>query len=132
MAWFKSDDQLHSHPKARKAQLEAMGLWAVAGPYSSGYKLDGFVPVHYVTSWPKGKALAGRLVTAGLWHVNEPGLGCSCIPEDADLTEPGWRFHDFLDYNPTADEVERERKAARIRQQRLRERRRSRVNGEEL
>ena len=125
MSWFKCDDQLHGHPKARDAGLEAMGLWVVAGTYSAAYKLDGFIPAHYVASWPKGRTLARNLVGPVLWHVNSPDLVCECLPAGADLTKPGWWMHDYQDYNPTADEVEKDREAARERQRRRREKRRT-------
>lgn len=124
MAFFYVDDQLHGHPKPRKAGLDAMGLWAMAGSHSTGYKANGFVPAYYVASWPKGKQLAAKLVDAGMWHVNEPGLECDCVPDGADLTEPGWRYHDWLDINKGADEIEKERERARVRQRNLRARRR--------
>jgi len=81
---FRVDDGLHSHPKARQAGLEAMGLWNMCGSYCMGYLTDGFVPEWYVKSWPKGAALAKRLVAAKLWT---PAVG-----EDG---EKGWQFHEF-------------------------------------
>lgn len=44
MPWFKVDDQLHSHPKPRRASLAALGLWTLSGSYSMAYKLDGSHP----------------------------------------------------------------------------------------
>lgn len=118
MAWFKVDDGLHGHPKTRRAGLAAMGLWAVAGAYTSAYRLDGFVPAHYVASWPSGRKSAQQLVAAGFWEAAED-------PDEG----PGWRFHDFADYNPTAVELEAEREAARERQRKSRARRRDPVTG---
>lgn len=110
MAWFKVDDQLHGHPKPRKAGLAAMGLWSLAGSHCAAYKSDGFVPTWYIDSWPRGRRLASELITAGLWQPAEHnGL-------------PGYRFHDWDDYQPTADEIERDREASRIRQKNRRER----------
>lgn len=110
MGWFKVDDQLHGHPKPRRAGLEAIGLWAVAGSHSSAYKGDGFVPAWYIDSWPKGKKLAAQLVAAGLWTPGEKdGL-------------QGYYFHDWDDYQPTSDELERDREASRLRQKNHRER----------
>lgn len=84
MPHFRVDDGLHNHPKARKAGLEAMGLWGVCGSYCTGYGTDGFVPEWYVKTWPKGAALAKRLVEARLWH-----------PAEHD-GEKGWQFHEFV------------------------------------
>lgn len=108
MPYFKVDDQLHSHPKARRAGLAAMGLWTVAGSHCMPYKSDGFVPDWFVTSWPQGRKLAGQLVDAGLWS-----------PAERD-GEQGWQFHDWDDIQLTAEEIEADREYARARQRRHR------------
>lgn len=108
MPHFRVDDKLHSHPKARQAGLEAMGLWTMSGSYCMDYLTDGFVPDWFVKSWPKGPALARKLVTAGLWHDAEH--------EGA----TGWRFHQFNDIGrqDTREQVEAHREAARERKER--------------
>lgn len=110
MAWFKVDDQLHTHPKSRRAGLDAMGLWGVSGSFCMAYKTSGFVPGWFVASWPKGKALAVKLVTAGLWDESE---------RDG---ESGWYFHDWEHHQPSDDEIERSREYARDRQRKRRRR----------
>ncbi len=112
MTWMKVDDNLHAHPKARRAGLEAMGLWTLAGSHASAYVAEGregFVPSWWVETWPRGKTLAGRLVTAGLW-----------TPETFD-GEPGWRFHDWLDANPSWEQEQQRKAGDRERQARLRQ-----------
>lgn len=109
MPFFNVDDQFHSHPKARKAGLAAIGLWTVAGAWSQAYKQQGFVPEYEVTSWPQGKRLADALVRAGLWDEGE---------KDGEL---GWWFHDWLDIHQTADEIERQRQKWRDRQKKRRQ-----------
>lgn len=108
MAWFNVDDHFHSHPKARRAGLEAIGLWTIAGSHCRAHKSNGFVPEWLVLSWPRGRATARRLVSAGLWHADE------------EKGEPGWRFHDWLDIHNDADELEKQREAARERQRKRR------------
>lgn len=83
MSWFPVDDAFHSHPKARKAGLEAVGLWTLAGSHCMAYLTDGFVAEWWVREKPKGLALAKRLVSAGLWRVGE----CD--------GEKGFWFHDW-------------------------------------
>lgn len=118
MPWFKVDDQLHSHPKPRRASLAALGLWALCGSYSMAYKLDGFVPGWYVISHRDGRKHADALVRVGLWE-NATHNG-----------EDGYRFHDWNDYQPTSEEIEAEREAARERQRAYRQKRReARANG---
>jgi hypothetical protein len=109
VAWFRVDDMLHSHPKARKAGLPAMGLWTLAGSFSMAYKLDGFVPEWFIVSWPNGKKLAGLLVEVECW---EPTV------RDG---QPGWQFHDWDDYQPLAEEIEKRRAQSRDRQRRHRQ-----------
>lgn len=116
MPWFKVDDTIHSHPKSRGCGLQAMGLWALAGAYSMAYRLDGYVPVDYVRTWPSGARLAQTLVNGGLWHCSDDV--CDCLPE---ARNPGWYFHDWTDYQMTADEIERDRNNARERQRRRRD-----------
>lgn len=105
MTWFKVDDTLSNHPKARAAGLPAMGLWVVAGAYASQYLTEGFVPDSYVASWPNGRKHAAALVAADLWMT----------------VDNGWRFHQWDERNPSKDQVEAKRAANRERQRRRRE-----------
>lgn len=84
MSWFPVDDAFHSHPKARKAGMEAIGLWTLAGSHCMAYLTDGFVADWWVKEKPKGAALAKRLVAANLWHRGESEDG-----------EQGYWFHDW-------------------------------------
>lgn len=111
MPWFKVDDRLHDHRKARKAGPEAMGLWVLAGSWAAGNLTDGFIPADVATRWdPRGK-LAARLVAAELWASTE---------HDG---EPGWQFSGWEEWQPTKDDVEADRAAARKRMQDLRRKR---------
>ena len=110
--WFKVDDTLHGHPKPRRAGLPAMGLWALAGSYSSQYLTEGFVPEWFVLGWPQGRKRAAELVDVGLWAPDEQG------------GEQGWTFHDWEHYQPSKAEIEADRAANRERQKRFRQKRR--------
>lgn len=112
MPWFRTDDTLHSHPKARRAGLPAMGLWVLAGSYSAQYTTEGFVPEWFISAWPQGRRHAATLIEAGLWYASE---------KDG---EKGWQFHDWEHYQMTLEEVERDRELNRERQRRFREKRR--------
>lgn len=111
MPWFKVDDRLHSHPKWRATPLPARALWVTAGSWCADQLTDGFVPRHMLRALEGTPSLARQLVEAGLW-------------EEA---PKGWRFHqwdcdgDGTTRNPTRAEVERDRAAARDRQQRARD-----------
>lgn len=114
MSWFKTDDTLHGHPKARRAGLASIGLWTLAGSHCMAYKTDGFVPEWFAHQFPQGRKLADELVRVGLWH--------NAIQEG----EPGYQFHDWLDYQQSSDEIERDRERNRERQREYRERLRNR------
>lgn len=111
MPWFKVDDKLHSHKKAVRAG-EAMALWVVAGSWSADQLTDGFVPDYIVARlMPGGLDMADRLVACDLW-----------APDQVD-GDDGWRFNDWGDYQPTRDDVESKRAAARQRMRRVRAKR---------
>jgi hypothetical protein len=109
VTWFKVDDTLAAHSKTRKAGLPAMGLWVVAGSWSSQQLTEGFIPDWFVETWPRGKQYAANLVRAQLWFESNSG------------PERGYRFHDWTDCNPTAEQVKTERAAGAERQRRARE-----------
>lgn len=106
MPWFRVDDQIHSHPKARRAGLAAMGLWALAGSHCMNYLTDGVVESWFVEAWPDGPALAARLVEVGLWRQHPQG----------------WEFHDWDGYQPSREKLLAEREAGRVRVAKHRER----------
>jgi hypothetical protein len=97
MAWVRLDDQFHSHPKAFRAGLAALGLHAVAMSYCGAYLTDG----HVDPEWRDHRFgmdvqdLVDRLCDVGMWHRNGNG----------------YVIHDFLDYNPSAKETKARRKA---------------------
>lgn len=107
MSWFKVDDNLHGHPKAREAGLPALGLWVVAGAWSSAYSEGGHVSPTFVASWRRGSSCAEQLTKAGLWL------------HDGD----GYVFHDWADFNYTTEEAVARRAADAARQRAYRSRR---------
>jgi hypothetical protein len=116
--WFKVDDTFHSHPKARTVSLQAIGLWTMCGSYAMAYKTDGFAHEWFVSGFPAHKRLSRELADAGLWRAGV---------KDG---KSGWYFHDWLDYQPSSDEIEAEREASRARQAAYRKRRREARTGD--
>jgi hypothetical protein len=105
MPWFKVDDSFHAHPKVLATDPAALGLWVVAGAWSSAHLTEGRVPDQVLPRLlPDSETLARTLVAAGLWRK----------------VRGGYQFHDWTDYNPTRKEIEADRKAARERMKRLR------------
>ncbi|MET9262358.1 hypothetical protein [Amycolatopsis sp. NPDC004079] len=108
--WFKVDDGFNSHPKALAAGAAAIGLWTLAGSWSSANLTDGFVPDYVLPRLDAdGPAYAEKLAAVGLWR----------------RTRGGFLFHDWADYNPNSDDAQRKRKAARERMRNLRAQRRA-------
>ena len=87
--WFKVDDKLHDHRKARKAGKAAMGVWVLAGSWSMDNETDGFVPDDVLMRWGT-EADARKLVAAGLWD------------RESFQGEEGHRFHDWSRFQPSA------------------------------
>ena len=104
MTWFKVDDGIHSHPKFLDVSLAAVGLWTMCGAWCSGYLTDGQITRRQVIRLGGDDALAAELVDAGLWRE----------------TEDGYVFHGWDEYQPTREDVEASRAAAR---ERMRKRR---------
>jgi hypothetical protein len=117
LTWFKIDDSFHAHPKVLATDADALGLWVVAGAWSSSNLTDGFVPDHALLRLlPDSTKLARKLVASGLWR----------------RVRGGHQFHDWLDYNPTAEAVQAERSAARERMRSLRAQRKEGASGDLL
>ena len=91
MTWFKVDDSLAFHAKVVQAGNAAMGLWVRAGAYCSQHLTDGFVSREVALTLGKSSEVK-RLVAAGLWEE----------------IDDGYQVHDWLEYNPTAEEVRAE------------------------
>lgn len=95
MPWFKVDDTFWGHPKRLACPMSALGLWVAAGSWSAQQLTDGFVPAHVLTVLGGKPKDAAALVTAGLWVE----------------TEGGYRFHEWEQRQPSADEVRADRAA---------------------
>lgn len=114
MTWFKVDDQLAFHRKARAAGNAAMGLWVRAGSYCGAQLSDGHVDADVIPLLGGKAADVARLVKARLWHGN--GHDCEACPQPNDMD--GYVFHDWEAHQPMRSKVEerraedRERKAA--------------------
>lgn len=117
MTWFRVDDKFHSHKKRMRAGMAATGLWTTAGSWCSDQLTDGFIPDYVCATFdPDWEVLAGRLVAAGLWETAE---------HDGDK---GWRFHQWLEQQPSREQVEAQRTATAKRQQEFRERAKEKRN----
>lgn len=96
MTWFRCDDQLADHPKVMALgalRRPALGLWTMCGTYSARHLTDGFVSrsvaMRYAESGRELRRLTDALVASGLF----------------DEVEAGWSMHDYLDWNPSREQV---------------------------
>ena len=94
MGWFKVDDQLAFHQKAVIAGNAAMGLWVRAGSWSCAQLTDGFIAKAMANAMAN-ECDADALVLAGLWNE----------------VEGGYQFHDWSEFQPSAEDEKEKRKA---------------------
>lgn len=96
MPWARFDDQFPDHPKVALAGPAAGWLFVCGVCYCARMLTDGFIPIGQIRKLAdvdNPVALADRLVEVGLW-------------ENAD---GGYRVHDYLEYNPSAQQVKMDR-----------------------
>lgn len=115
MAWFKVDDAFHSSKPVmripRRYRAAAVGLWTLAGTWSSQEEMDGFIPEYVLEEVCGTPALAATLVRARLWvQVTQESQEGSSVSG-----ESGWQFRNWSEYNPLRSELEEKREAERIR-----------------
>lgn len=103
--WFKVDDGLPFHPKVMACSNQAMGTWLMMGTWSSQQLTNGFVPTSALTVLRATDSDLSELADAGMIQK----------------TRGGWRLHDFLDYNPPADDTRARRARERERKRMWRE-----------
>lgn len=105
MPWFRLDESFHHHPKVVRAGNAAVGLWVRCGTYASQYLTDGAVPADIAQAYGRPREI-DKLLSTRLWVEN----GAT-----------GFLMPDYLDYNPSKEQVEIDRAMARERQRRARE-----------
>lgn len=107
MSWIKIDDQFPDHPKLVLAGARGGWLYVCGLCYCGRYLTDGAIPavqIRKLTEFDDNEALAAVLVEVGLWERR----GETYI------------VHDYHEYNPTREQVLRERAATKARQDRFR------------
>ncbi|MEH0417873.1 hypothetical protein [Streptomyces sp. B21-083] len=109
MPWVKLDDRFPSHRKIALLSDRAFRLHISAICWCAENLTDGRISDRELAlvAHVRGiKATAKQLEDAGVW----------------DRTEDGWEIHDFLDYNPSREQVLVERKKNAERQEKFRRR----------
>jgi hypothetical protein len=109
MSWAKFDDQYYDHSKIVEVGPLGMALHTAATCYCARHLTDGFVPAAmlprlinldgiYTMSNGVSNAVTNKQITDELTRV---GL--------FEVVPGGFRVHDYLDYNPPAEQVKHER-----------------------
>lgn len=115
MTWLRIDDGMVDHRKWSALEgdprtwAECLAVWVALASYCARVSSDGFVED---TRIPRLTPLGAR-ARQRCDDLARVGL--------LDREEGGFRFHDWLEYQPSAAEVTRDREAARERQRRARE-----------
>jgi hypothetical protein len=100
VTWLRLDDQIHRHEKIAPLSDRAWRLHVTAMLECCARLTDGKIARDMPVTWPaapRGKALSktiAELESKGLWELNDYG----------------WMVHDFLDWNPSAEQVRETRK----------------------
>jgi len=109
MPWVKLDDRFPSHRKIALLSDRAFRLHVSAICWSAENLTDGHIgdrELALITRIRGVKATAKELEAAGVW----------------DRMDDGWSIHDYLDYNPSREQVLLDRKKNAERQERFRRR----------
>ena len=94
MTWVKLDDQFWSNPKVQLLGNEAAGAYARMLSYCGAHLTDGLVSEDAARFIAKPK-LIERLVAA----------------QFIERADGGWLIPDFLDFNPSREQIEAKREA---------------------
>lgn len=110
MAWIRYDDEYIDHPKIEPLSDSAFRWWKRAKAYCNKYRTDGLLLDHFLTRVPPDVVAELRIVRPGfrhaLWEERRGQL---------------W-IHDYLDYQPSKKELEKNNRDNRARQKRFRDR----------
>lgn len=117
MTWAKVADDFDQHLKvlvmlgkeSPEVAYMARGVWVSSLAWSSRMLSDGAIPKHWMATSLAPQIAIDALVKYGLW----------------DVTPDGYQIHDFLDYNPSREEVIANRVAVNKRVAKFRDRRRN-------
>lgn len=118
MTWGKVDDKLWGSPKWLTTSPRARALWVTALSWCMDQLTDGRVPAHVMPILGGTRKDVAELVRVGFWHP----AGHECEHERCPRADDGWVFHDWLDFQPSREQVLADRAAAADRQKRARER----------
>ena len=115
MTWARFDDGFPGHRKVRRLTDGAYRLHTTAICHCAHDLTDGLVTPEDIEDMPSIRQAEKRiieLIRRDLWSV---------VPD-------GWMIHDYLDYNPSREQVMAERESARERKETWKAKRRAERN----
>lgn len=111
MTWAKFDDRYPWHRKVRGLSDAAFRMDVSAVCWCAENLTDGVIEAEFlalVSDVRNARKAAAELVRAGRWH--DADHECEACPP---ITPGAHVIHDYLDYNPTREKVERDRESRR-------------------
>lgn len=134
MVWVRLDDHFDEHPKIQEVGPLGIALFTAGLAYCNRNLTDGFIPwsaARSLVSWeflePKNKdgkqRIATVAITSGMSGDDVTSEYVISLLKSAGLWKEvpgGFKIHDYLDFQPSKQEVLKERENTRIRQQRFR------------
>lgn len=119
--WVKLDDGAASHPKVQLLSGAGLRVWLRGLCYAAQNLTDGKIPLEEAQGW----AFAAAMRDGNHQRYGEVVQELTTVPkgfEHALWEDCGdhYAIHDWHDYQPTSDQVEAERAAARARMRNLR------------
>lgn len=114
MSWFKVDDSFYDHPKFVDVPNAAIGLWVKSGAWCGKHLTDGVIPASQVKLFKGTDSQVKALISAGIWVEDRSENGTKV-----------YRFHDWIEYQPTREQKLKEREESAERQRKSRERKRA-------
>lgn len=132
MPWVRLDDQLPIHRKVAGLSDAAFRLHVSAICWSARNLTDGYVSdaeLGDVTARVRTPArFAYECVGQEIWHFSGEKCESEKCPASVEKRTGGFVIHDYWQYQPTREQVLRDRKAAAQRQERWREKRNGGTN----
>ena len=119
MPWVRLDEEFARHPKVLAAGPLGMAMQVAALCYCNSYLTDGFVPRSVVSGLLDLEGLGMRMWNGELFGGGEDANWKLVVSDllDAGLWDEvpgGYRIHDYHEYQPSKEQVLREREQKKL------------------